>query len=219
MESDSNTRGPSTLKHSSIQSKAFATMWDTALRDGEKEETRLLQQHLLLLQKPQSQHGLLEVKTTPIFTMPILKHAERLDLKGTTEAIPQYGLLGGLTDILEKQETKDRSNSQDPRIFFNVTAPSSTFICGSQGSGKSHTLSCLLENCLSSSKAGKLPKPLTGIVFHYDNFVSDDGGSPCEAAFLSSNPKIKVRVLCSPTNIRTIQVSHRQNIFIFKVKS
>ncbi|CAN9170184.1 unnamed protein product [Alternaria alternata] len=41
----------------------------------------------------------------------------------------------------------------DRRLFFNVTTPSSIFICGSQGSGKSHTLSCLLENCLAISDA------------------------------------------------------------------
>jgi hypothetical protein len=68
-------------------------------------------------------------------------------------------------------------------------------------------LSCLLENCMIPSIASKLPNPLTGIVFHYDTFISDDGGSPCEAAFLASNPKIQVRVLCSPTNFHTIKVS------------
>ncbi|KAJ5640042.1 uncharacterized protein N7484_007904, partial [Penicillium longicatenatum] len=92
----------------------------------------------------------------------------------------------------------------DPRLFFNVASPSSTFICGSQGSGKSHILSCLLEGCLISSRAGKLMNPLTAMIFHYDTFISDTTGSPCEAAFLSSNPSIEVRVLCSPTNLRTI---------------
>jgi len=98
------------------------------------------------------------------------------------------------------------SSKQDPRIFFNIAAPSSTFICGSQGSGKSHTLSCLLENCPIPSEARTLPQPLTGLVFHYDTFIADGGGSPCEAAFLSSDLDIKVRVLCSPTNFRTSQV-------------
>jgi len=49
--------------------------------------------------------------------------------------------------------------------------------------------------------------PLTGLVFHYDAFISDDGQSPCEAAFLSSDSSIKIRVLCSPTNIKTIEAS------------
>ncbi|KAE8143451.1 hypothetical protein BDV38DRAFT_267355 [Aspergillus pseudotamarii] len=94
---------------------------------------------------------------------------------------------------------------EDPRLLFNVSHPSSIFICGSQGSGKSHTLSCLLETCLISSKVGRLPNPLTGLVFHYDTFISDTVGSPCEAAFLSSHSDVQVRVLCSPTNLQTMR--------------
>lgn len=134
----------------------------------------------------------------------------------------QYGLLGGMTDRLSKKmvigeggQTMSTSNGYDhdldPRLFFNIAEPSSTFICGSQGSGKSHTLACLLENCLAASDANVLPHPLTGLVFHYDHFISDDGGSPCEAAYLASNPNIKVRVLCSPTNLRTMQVRSYYN--------
>lgn len=93
-------------------------------------------------------------------------------------------------------------------FYYNVAAPSSIFICGSQGSGKSHTLSCLLENCLFESDANNLPRPLTGIVFHYDTFTSDDKGSPCEAAYLATNPNVKVRVLCAPTNIGTIKKTY-----------
>jgi hypothetical protein len=106
--------------------------------------------------------------------------------------------LAGITETLQLDIASEGSSpetSLDPRLFFNVTAPSSTFICGSQGSGKSHTRSCLLEGCLIPSDAGKLPKALTGLVFHYDTFISDDGGSPCEAAFLGSDHQIKVRVL------------------------
>ena len=113
----------------------------------------------------------------------------------------QFGLIAG--DI-----TKETSNLQDNRLFQNVSSPSSTFICGSQGSGKSHTLSCLLENCLIPCTATVLPRPLTALVFHYDTFVSDTGGAPCEAAYLSSHPDVSVRVLCAPTNRVQIKVSH-----------
>ena len=218
MDSNLNiSGGRSRQNHSRYASSAIHS---TQNGPKDKEETLLFQQHLSLLRRPASQHALREVETTPIFTMPVVKHVSRFPSQSALEPVPQYGLLGGLTDILQDQERGKKSNddsSSDPRIFFNVTAPSSTFICGSQGSGKSHTLSCLLENCLSSSVAGKLPKPLSGIVFHYDTFISDDGGSPCEAAFLSSNPKIKVRVLCSPTNIRTIQVSRTYICFVVTV--
>lgn len=111
----------------------------------------------------------------------------------------QFGLLAGDCEGI-------RSEIGDPRLFYNVAAPSSAFICGSQGSGKSHTLSCLLENCLVASDTNVLPRPLSGIAFHYDSFTSDSAGSPCEAAYLSSNSGVKVRVLCAPTNTAHIKV-------------
>jgi hypothetical protein len=150
-----------------------------------------------------------EVLTTPIFTVPVLDHIETLDKEGTQASFSQYGLLGGKSEDLRDGTYmgEGHAKTRDPRIFHNIAAPSSTFICGSQGSGKSHTLSCLLENCLIPSKANKLPNPLTSLIFHYDSFISDEGGSPCEAAYLASHSKVKVRVLCSPTNITTIKAS------------
>ncbi|KAH8586579.1 hypothetical protein B0O99DRAFT_656760 [Bisporella sp. PMI_857] len=156
-----------------------------------------------LLRKANEHQGNQDLLTSPIFTMPVLNQTQKYSVLPALP-FPQYGLLAGLSDILEGQDSSKSTlvcQSQDPRIFFNISTPSSTFICGSQGSGKSHTLSCLLENCLISSKANHLPRPLTGLVFHYDTFISDHGGSPCEAAFLASNSKVKVRVFCSPTNI------------------
>ena len=172
------------------------------------EEGQIYLRHLRLLEQVQEdQH---EAMTCPIFTMPVLKYVQSSVIDISQEPFPQYGLFAGLSDGLSVENdrlTSAAADNLDCRVFFNVAAPSSIFICGSQGSGKSHTLSCLLENCLLSSYVGKLPSPLTGLVFHYDTFISDDGGSTCEAAFLSSNPEVKVRVLCSPTNIRTIQAS------------
>ncbi len=159
--------------------------------------------HMTLLQPGPKSQELQEARTAPIFTKPVLGHVEKELSDNSKTCFPQYGLLAGLSDYLDENSP---SHGRDPRVFFNVASPSSTFICGSQGSGKSHTLSCMLENCLLPSRAAKLPHPLTGLVFHYDTFISDDGGSPCEAAFLS-DPAIKVRVLCSPANVRNIQVS------------
>jgi hypothetical protein len=173
------------------------------------QASRLLTTHLKLLKKNASERELEDATTTSIFTAPVLEHSEAGLAGGSAPIFTQYGLLAGLADVLdieEKNTAASISSRQDPRIFFNIAAPSSTFICGSQGSGKSHTLSCLLENCLISSEASILPQPLTGLIFHYDTFIADGGGSPCEAAYLSSHPDIKVRVLCSPTNFRTIQV-------------
>lgn len=160
-------------------------------------------------------HGIQRIQLSPIFAGRALQ---------TSSASQQFGLLAGASREKKISTFQDDSRTDpwkdDPRVFFNVTTPSSTFICGSQGSGKSHTLSCMLENCLIPSKLGNLPKPLTGVVFHYDTFISDAMGSPCEAAFLSSNPDLKVRVLCPPTNIRSARVSQlrRQAINTFLIE-
>ncbi|AEO64963.1 uncharacterized protein THITE_2111371 [Thermothielavioides terrestris NRRL 8126] len=163
------------------------------------DEISTLNIHLGLLKRRPELEELNEIKTTPIFTESVRKYARSLSGANAEQPFSQYGLLAG--DITGSAN----EGSADPRLFWNIAAPSSFFICGSQGSGKSHTLSCLLENALAPCKANVLPRPLTGILFHYDTFISDSGGSPCEAAWLSTNPDIKVRVLCPPTNIRTMQ--------------
>ncbi|KAJ6457687.1 hypothetical protein C8R45DRAFT_1184394 [Mycena sanguinolenta] len=105
---------------------------------------------------------------------------------------PSRGLLG-------------TSVATNDRVYVNTNAPSSAVICGVQGSGKSHTVSCLLECALiTDARIGKLPQPLSALVFHFDE---RDAGRPCEAAFLSSPavnfqhvPRPQVTVLCSPSN-------------------
>lgn len=106
----------------------------------------------------------------------------------------QYGLLG-----LRTKDGHSQVNHHN-LIYANVAAPWSSFICGSQGSGKSHTLSCLLENALiKSSPAGRLSSPLAGMVLYYDKFTTFGSTQLCEAAYLCSSG-IPVRVLVSPTN-------------------
>ena len=70
------------------------------------------------------------------------------------------------------------------RLYMNTNTPSSGIICGvqvslvwawrtniadeglDQGSGKSHTLSCILEGSLVvDSRIGRLPQPLTALVY------------------------------------------------------
>ncbi|KAL3292232.1 P-loop containing nucleoside triphosphate hydrolase [Colletotrichum asianum] len=138
------------------------------------------------------QQGRDEVLSSPLLTVPVIN----------TSPPSQYGLFG---ISLSEESLATGVTRVDSRIFHNVACPSSVFICGSQGSGKSNTLACLLENCLLPSYLGRLTLPLTGIIFHYDSFVSDSGGLPCEAAFLASNKDVSVRVLCAPTNVRTIE--------------
>lgn len=156
-----------------------------------------LSSHMELLKRRLGNEDISDIQTTPIFT-PATRDGCK-DVLAENEPFPQYGLLAG----------NALGNSTDNRLFFNTTAPNSVFICGSQGSGKSHTLSCLLENCLLMSRASVLSKPLTAIVFHHDTFASEKGGAPCEAAYLASNAALKVKVLCAPTNIRNIKVRSR----------
>ncbi|RKF60820.1 putative p-loop containing nucleoside triphosphate hydrolase [Erysiphe neolycopersici] len=159
------------------------------------EEERLFQAHLELLKSSISNVDDTETSAAPVFSASVLKKHKK--------SFQQYGFFAGISSILEKNQRD--STLDDPRLFFNISSPSSAFICGSQGSGKSHTLSCLLENCLMRSDLSNLKNPLSALVLHYDEFTSNSRGTPCEAAYLASNPDIKVRVLCSPTNLETIK--------------
>ncbi|KAK2593614.1 hypothetical protein QQS21_008702 [Conoideocrella luteorostrata] len=149
--------------------------------------------------------GLAAYKSEAYVNSPLLTAPAVQAVQDKPNLLRQYGLLAGLLDHNRPSEDGPETLDAESRLFFNTMIPSSTFICGSQGSGKSHTLSCLLENCLVPSAAAVLPNPLTALVFHYDTFISDDGGSPCEAAYLASIPGITVRVLCAPTNFATIK--------------
>ncbi|KAJ5835718.1 hypothetical protein N7447_001744 [Penicillium robsamsonii] len=140
-----------------------------------------------------------ELITAPLFSLSACETLDndRLNSEETPNGdrtYPQYGLLG-----LRNRATGN-APTQDDLVYANVSAPWSAFICGSQGSGKSHTMSCLLENSLiASSPAGKLSSPLAGLVIHYDKFTAFSSTQLCEAAYLHSSD-IPVRVLVSPTN-------------------
>lgn len=169
-------------------------------------QTDNLAEQLKLLTFNADDNELSELEATPLFTAKVQKQA--MHASGGRPAghktFTQYGLLAADASA-DVRKARSPGDAHDSRLFYNIAAPSSIFICGNQGSGKSHTLSCLLENCLLPSTANVLPRPLTGIVFHYDTFVADGGGVPCEAAYLASNPAVKVRVLCAPTNFHNMK--------------
>lgn len=143
-----------------------------------------------------------EAKTTPLFSIDV---ARKFEAHGANNLFPQYGLLGQREEMYdtdrsanESQEESNRSPARagDDHIMLNMNTPFSAFICGSQGSGKSHTLSCMLESALIKSELGKIAsQALTAIVFHWDK----TGNQPCEAAYLCS-AGIPVTVLVSPSN-------------------
>jgi hypothetical protein len=128
-----------------------------------------------------------EIKAAPLFSWSVKQAAYT-----NYELIhSQYALLGRV--LTPEPHLGD---SEVEPIFINTDSPWSAFICGQQGSGKSYTLSCMLEGCLlASSRLGKLPQPLSGVVFNYDS----QAGDVCEAAYLCS-AGIKVTVLVSPSN-------------------
>ena len=140
-----------------------------------------------------------EVRTTPLLSLAV-KHAveeNKTTVESRAAILPDYALLGFATD----DNATDTINSGEP-IMMNVNAPNSAFICGSQGSGKSYTLSAMLENCLLPDvSTGKLTAPLAGVVFHYD---IDSASSVAEVAYLCSRG-IDVRVLASPSNVHKLK--------------
>ncbi|KAJ5513402.1 hypothetical protein N7463_002954 [Penicillium fimorum] len=128
-----------------------------------------------------------ELVTAPLFSLSASTKCPR-------ESEHTHGLLG------LRNQSAGKPPAQDNLVYSNVSAPWAAFICGSQGSGKSHTLSCLLENSLlASSPAGKLSSPLAGLVIHYDKFTAFSSTQLYEAAYLHSSD-IPVGVLVSPTN-------------------
>lgn len=145
-----------------------------------------------------------EIVTAPLFSLPARTVLSEKDQGESTihaenQVYPQYGLLG------HRLDTFPQGITQNSLVYTNTAAPWSTFICGNQGSGKSHTLSCLLENSLiASSPAGRLTAPLAGVVFHYDKFTGFSNTQLCEAAYLCSS-RIPVRVLVSPTNFMAMK--------------
>lgn len=155
-----------------------------------------------------------EIRTTPLFSANVL--AETLKQKAEsrsqlTDVLPQYGLLAKVSETFDDAGEHERHRddlvnafgepigAEDKRVFVNMNAPWSAFICGSQGSGKSHTLSCILENALITSRMGKLPYPMAGMVFHYDKFTGFSSTQVCEAAYIASSGT-PVKVLVSPSN-------------------
>lgn len=156
-----------------------------------------------------------ELKMSPLFSMSTKQAASK---KGLGD-FKQYALLGhaipipfleSVNDMVDtstggkNQELTKKTKKIDP-VMLNTDTPWSAFICGSQGSGKSHTMSCILENCLLPDKRiGKLNKPLAALVVHYDSMDS----SYSEAAHLCSRG-IPVRVLVSPSNFKTLKKKYQ----------
>lgn len=141
-------------------------------------------------------------KVTPLFTAKVHAFvAQQIDAARPRIqcTYPQYGLLGVIVDSID-----DLPKIQN-LVFGNTNEPWSVFICGSQGSGKSYTLSCLLENALlKRSSVNTNDHPAAGIVLHYDQFSNVSSGQLCEAAYLCS-AGVPVTVLVCPTSLNIMK--------------
>lgn len=140
------------------------------------------------------------------------------DVGDSQSIVPRCGLLGSY----EKE-----------KMFLNTNIPFSAFVCGVQGSDKSHTTAFLLENALiPSPQLGQLQHPLSALVFSYGQFGGDGSGfSVSEAAFLAaphpafpSHPHVKkINVLVSPLNYvgmaRLYSRTPNVNVSQFKLKA
>lgn len=135
-----------------------------------------------------------EVSTTPLFTWPVK----------SLVPFPQYSILGH--EVSSTSTDRPARSREECPIFLNTNAPWSAFLCGSQGSGKSHTLSCMLESCLlQAPQIGETSNPLAGIVFAYD---AQSTAIACEAAYLAT--KVPVNVLVSPSNYHDMKKAYHQ---------
>lgn len=138
-----------------------------------------------------------ELKMAPLVWWKVKQHVEQRQ-----QVQRGYAVLGHVPE--DKDDPNDTASIPNDAIqmpvLLNTDSPWSAFLCGSQGSGKSHSLSCMLENCLLTDdrilpQIGLNPHPLAGLVFHYDRC---QGSGVCEAAYLCT--KIPTTVLVSPSN-------------------
>lgn len=151
-----------------------------------------------------SANSVVNYQTSPMFSWRAKDVSQRLH----GLSFQQFALIGHLLEgplnVLNQFNPVAQNSQLDP-VFINTNVPFSAFICGKQGSGKSYTLSCMLEGCLFASRQlGKLPKPLGGIVFNYDS----QAVNVAEAAHLCS-AGIPVTVFVSPSNQKTMEAAYR----------
>ncbi|KAG2751063.1 hypothetical protein P692DRAFT_20831735 [Suillus brevipes Sb2] len=142
-----------------------------------------------------------EIQTAPLITR------EAYIAAGYKKHSTQYGVMGQALSIHLKSSTYV---PVDPRLYVNTNTPFTAVVCGVQGSGKSHTVSVLLENMLipKLQEIGSLQQPLAGLVLHFGE--GGIGSLPSEAAWVGV-PSMegvrtpKVRVFVSKSSLNTMK--------------
>jgi hypothetical protein len=157
-------------------------------------DDELSQYQALLTSSNSSSEDHEELNIAPLIWWNVKKHLD--DSNNGDTSLKQYAVLG--------HDTSSDLNELHKPVLLNTNVPWSAFLCGSQGSGKSHTLSCMFENCLlDDAQIGKNPHPLAGLVLHYDG---SRGSGVCEAGYLCS--KMKTTVLVSASNYGNLKLKY-----------
>lgn len=161
------------------------------------EELELLN-HSAIDSRDKTDH---ELRTAPLLTR------EAYLAAGVHSANSQYGVLGSALAVYERSH---KDVPDDPRLYVNTNAPFSALVCGVQGSGKSHTVSVLLENMLipNCKPIGSLEKALSGLVLHFGE--GGPSSRPCEAAWVgvSKFPGVEpppITVYVSRSSLQTMR--------------
>lgn len=164
-----------------------------------------------------------DIKTALLFSPHLLHSGGNKD---HSQLLPQYSLMGRVPQRRNRTAGGMVANEQQAlgtRVFLNTDIPGSFFICGLQGSGKSHTLATLLENYLiPSPQIGVLHRPLSVLVLHFGEYTSSQAFRPCEAAYLATSSTRalssselhlpKVKILVPPSNYRKLAADYNREV-------
>ncbi|KAG1755860.1 hypothetical protein EDB19DRAFT_1663375 [Suillus lakei] len=186
----------SQLNGHSVTSPSTRSGASVTSRDPVHEELELLHDSISDVRGRSKDH---ELRTAPIITRDAYVAA------GYREGATQYGVLGSILSIHNKNNVPYKP--VNPQLYVNTNAPFSAVVCGVQGSGKSHTVSLLLESMFipNMRSTGTLQKSLSGLVLHFGE--GGPSSRPSEAAWISSShipgiqtPSVKVYVSRSSLN-------------------
>ena len=207
------TTGDTDIKLSSIGVRATRTYTHILSTMAQNKELRCYQELLSPDPKLKSNSKIhaakAEIHSAPLVWWPVKTYMAQNNV-----GLKQYAVMGcevaeksheelleAINDDHEKQQQRQQQEQNPEPVLLNTNSPWSAFLCGSQGSGKSHALACMLEGCLmNDAKIGRNPEQLAGIVFHYDR---SQGGDLCEAAYLCG--KIPTKVLVSASHINPLR--------------
>lgn len=111
---------------------------------------------------------------TPDHRHPKKERTSTIIFKNKTRKLAQdSGFLGTVNSLSDYTENEDCTQ----KAYLNVNEPFCFIATGIQGSGKSHTVAVIIENCLLQCRPMmELRKPLAALVLHYDQAKTE-----CEA--------------------------------------